>query len=258
MDDKLLETESRVLNAPKVFYGAQQPKLIGGTYAGTWNLQGGKFTETRSADRLIVLFIDRDDKLLGQVRARCTKLAAVLKDYGFRYRNPPDVRGIDLDCLGQELRNCSSTDSLLVVLSDANTSADNFARVKCLGDSLGHPTVCITNEKLAKQVPLNGAASGNYVANIASKLNLHLGGTNQHIRTIHDEAMSNKYASTMIVGADVTHLGSGSVFGCPSIAGIVASMDDQFTRYSSSIRLQTSKQEVSVFDIDRVRLADCL
>ena len=52
---------------------------------------------------------------------------------------------------------------------------------------------------------------------------------------------------TMMVGIDVTHPGPGSKDGTPSIAAVVASVDDNFVQFPASIRIQASKQEVIFF-----------
>ena len=48
----------------------------------------------------------------------------------------------------------------------------------------------------------------------------------------------------MMVGIDVTHPGPGSREGTPSIAAVVASVDDSFVQFPASLRIQKSKQEV--------------
>lgn len=49
---------------------------------------------------------------------------------------------------------------------------------------------------------------------------------------------------TMVVGIDVTHPGPGTVPGTPSIAAVVASVDQQFAQYPASMEIQESKKEV--------------
>ena len=48
----------------------------------------------------------------------------------------------------------------------------------------------------------------------------------------------------MVVGADVTHPGPGSMKDCPSVAAVVASVDDRFNQYPASFHVQGSKQEL--------------
>lgn len=48
---------------------------------------------------------------------------------------------------------------------------------------------------------------------------------------------------TIIMGADVTHPKEG-LENCPSMAGVVATIDDESSQYLGSARLQKGKQEV--------------
>jgi eukaryotic translation initiation factor 2C len=43
---------------------------------------------------------------------------------------------------------------------------------------------------------------------------------------------------TMLVGIDVTHAGPGSRAGTPSIAAVVANIDDSFVQFPASLRIQ--------------------
>src|SRR6266571_4850956 len=52
--------------------------------------------------------------------------------------------------------------------------------------------------------------------------------------------------STMMVGIDVTHPGPGSREGTPSIAAVVASVDQNFVQFPASLRIQK---------VDRTKLA---
>ena len=48
-----------------------------------------------------------------------------------------------------------------------------------------------------------------------------------------------------MVGIDVTHPGPGSREGTPSIAAVVANVDDNFVQFPASLRIQQhSKKEV--------------
>lgn len=51
---------------------------------------------------------------------------------------------------------------------------------------------------------------------------------------------------TMMVGIDVTHPGPGSRDGTPSIAAVVANIDDNFVQFPASLRIQRSKKEVGL------------
>lgn len=80
-----------------------------------------------------------------------------------------------------------------------------------------------------------------YVRNLSMKLNLRFGNSNHTLDSVLLKRLGNR--KVMIMGADVTHPGAGSINGTPSIAAVVASVDKQFARYSGQMRLNPSRQE---------------
>lgn len=90
-------------------------------------------------------------------------------------------------------------------------------------------------------------ANANISANISLKVNLKLGGTNQCLNSADLGFL--RHGRTMVVGIDVTHPSRGSPRGTPSIAGIVASIDSQFTQWPGNICCQASRKEM-ISDLD--------
>ena len=84
-------------------------------------------------------------------------------------------------------------------------------------------------------------------ANIALKMNLKSGGTNQTLSP--GDLGFLEQGKTMLVGIDVTHPSEGNMGGTPSIAGVVASLDANFSQFPGSIRCQQSRKEM-VTDLD--------
>lgn len=70
------------------------------------------------------------------------------------------------------------------------------------------------------------------------KINFKLGGINHKIENI---PLKDR---TMIMGADVTHVGKGQDDACPSQAGVVATRDSNYVHYLASARLQPHNTEV--------------
>ena len=102
----------------------------------------------------------------------------------------------------------------------------------------GVRTQCLLLDKALKE-----KGQDQYLSNVALKVNTKLGGTNHRLG---GDALSwLTREPTMLVGIDVTHPGPSSVPGSPSIAGVVASVDQDFVQFPASLRLQKSKQEVS-------------
>lgn len=78
-----------------------------------------------------------------------------------------------------------------------------------------------------------------YQQNLAMKINAKLGGTNQ---AIAGGLLPQVYNTpTMIMGADVHHPGAGSF--SPSIGGVVASFNRDFTQYNTYVREQENRKE---------------
>lgn len=82
----------------------------------------------------------------------------------------------------------------------------------------------------------------NYSANVALKVNLKLGGTNQCVSP--SDLGFLRHGKTMLVGIDVTHPAPDSIRGTPSIAGVVASIDANFSQWPGNICCQESKKEM--------------
>ena len=126
---------------------------------------------------------------------------------------------------------------ILVLLS----RVDNYIYpgIKRLGDvELGIHTVHMLLEKALK----DPKKQDQYFSNVALKLNTKLGGINHMLDNESMKWLTSK--KTMVVGMDVTHPGPSSVPGTPSIAAVVASVDDKFVQFPASMRLQQSKTEV--------------
>ena len=76
-------------------------------------------------------------------------------------------------------------------------------------------------------------------ANITLKVNAKLSGTNHHVR---NSELGFLGKDTMIVGIDVTHPSPTSVKGMPSVVGVVANVDENYSVWPASIRLQAQYQ----------------
>ncbi|KAI0919496.1 hypothetical protein AcV5_001549 [Taiwanofungus camphoratus] len=119
---------------------------------------------------------------------------------------------------------------VLVLLSDVDKHI--HPGIKRLGDvELGLHTVCMLLKK-AKEPK----RQDQYFSNVALKVNTKLGGINHLLDTQSMKWLREE--KTMLVGIDVTHPGPGSVEGTPSIAAVVASVDDDFTHFPASLALQ--------------------
>ncbi|KAG6848643.1 hypothetical protein H0H93_015297 [Arthromyces matolae] len=118
---------------------------------------------------------------------------------------------------------------------------DNFIypAIKRIGDvELGIQTV---HMQLIKALG-DERKQDQYLSNVALKVNTKLGGNNHLLDESAMKWLTKK--KTMMVGIDVTHPGPGSKEGTPSIAAVVASVDDDFVQFPASLRIQQSKKEM--------------
>lgn len=86
-----------------------------------------------------------------------------------------------------------------------------------------------------------------FVANEMLKVNLKMGGVNTSLiaNGIENSEVRKLLSSeTMIIGADVTHPGPGSMKGTNSIAAVVGSIEEIFSQYPASFHCQESKKEM--------------
>ncbi|KAF2110582.1 Piwi domain-containing protein [Lophiotrema nucula] len=101
---------------------------------------------------------------------------------------------------------------------------------------LGIPSVCNIGSKFSKE-----KGQMQYFSNVCLKFNQKLGGVN-HV--IDVDKLKPLDAQTIVFGIDVTHPSPGSGETSPSIAGVVASVDVNFSQYPASIRTQKGREEM--------------
>lgn len=248
----LAQINARILPIPNLMYESSiKPNN------GSWNLEHRQFNYPGALRTLHVLALERNSKedAVGLVRRASTSLAAALNGYGLGTNPTPYIVSIAAphagpgpfaarfeDVLDAGLKQLNKLPGgpveLIVVVLDRR-DVEKYSVIKRWADSkVGIPTVCSVREKFTKN-------SNDTFGNLALKINFKMGGVNH----ILDETAFGKLIKmkTMIVGADVTHPAQHSISGCPSIAGVVATVDSYFATYPGSLRLQESRQEVSPY-----------
>ena len=129
---------------------------------------------------------------------------------------------------------------VLVVIPEAVMTVV-YERIKYVCDvKEGILNICVLDQKFSR-------ASPQYLANVGLKFNLKLGGRNHSLDPAKLGIIGQK--KTMVVGIDVTHPSPGSSSNAPSVAGIVASIDEWLGQWPADIRIQPARQEM-VADLD--------
>ncbi|EMD37096.1 hypothetical protein CERSUDRAFT_84117 [Gelatoporia subvermispora B] len=245
----------RILPAPVIRYGQGSPRV---DERASWNLRDVKFSTGGALDKLAVLLIKdggrdefqgpSDPELQGIVRGfqdMCRKCGMRVSNEPVTYmvaelprknREDPLRKGAIKAIQGAITSSQSRPKLILVILSSGDRHV--YSGLKHLCDVyLGVATVCVHAAKIR-----NEKGQLQYYANVALKVNMKLGGVNH---TLDQRNMGwLKQAPTMLVGMDVTHPGPGTIKGTPSIAAVVASIDQWFGQFPASMRIQESKKEM--------------
>jgi eukaryotic translation initiation factor 2C len=142
----------------------------------------------------------------------------------------------DDPALGPYLQRAAGALKLLfIILPELN--APLYKRIKTLADKeYGIHTICSIGSKLAKD-----RGRDQYIANVALKFNLKLGGINQIVENKNLGIVDQN--KTMVVGIDVTHPSPGSSSKAPSVSAMVASVDKFLGQWPATLRIQRARQE---------------
>lgn len=259
----------RLLPAPSISYRAGRPPQV--RDAG-WNILDVKLQSGGNMSSWAVLLVqehrrfefsgpsDRElETFLKTFLAKCSASGIVGAN------RPPKIMSVDLprprddtpnrdralsaitQTFRQNLDRNAKPSFILVLLSGIDKYI--YHGIKKIADvDMGMHTVHMLLNKARDNRPNK---QDQYFSNVVLKVNMKLGGINH---ALDDRSMNwLKQKKTMVMGIDVTHSGPKSIPGSPSIAAVVASVDDNFAQYPASMMLQKpdwnkeSKEVSSVF-----------
>ncbi|KAF9242311.1 ribonuclease H-like domain-containing protein [Melanogaster broomeanus] len=250
----------RILPRPGVRYSSTNASIDD---RASWNLRGVKFAVGARLDRWAVLVIKdgvprdefasaQDQELFNVVdglRSMCnTSGMHVASNPSYAEaqlprKNPSDpMRRSAIEAIRAALLKVKPKPDLILIML-VNGDKAVYEGLKHLCD------VFLDVATIRKSSP-------QYFANVALKINMKMGGVNHKL-----DPNSGKWlaaAPTMVVGMDVTHPSPGSAKGTPSIAAVVASIDNHYAQYPASLEIQETKKEMitnlKVMMVDRIKL----
>lgn len=265
VNTQMITVPGRILDGPQVNYknSTVNPEKA------SWNCARQKFADPARFRNWQVLVINAQDEDrkdpkkwiersalvddpqsgLHQPENLFSELGRQLQGYGLSMGQREPTQRINLDPLN--LSNRSTNDRkvraafqkaqdqkvhmLFVVLPENNRWL--YGRIKFYGDvEFGVHCINAVGNKLQKP---GGQAA--FMANLALKFNVKGGGVTHKIPSLLSPPLD---ANTMLVGIDVTHPSSVSRPGAPSIACVVASVDEHLFQWPGSIRTQTGRVEM--------------
>lgn len=244
----MMDVNARALAIPALLYNGTgkhigTAKDGGKLRTGRWDIKDKKFKVSGKMGALGVIEIGK--ALVPQPNYK--ELSANLTKYGItgtHHIATIDSATASLADLDKALDNLNRNDHFkqpgqkFILIMLPNKDAEVYERIKWWADtqSAVH-TISVTPEKR------KNIGNSQFDGNLALKFNAKAGGRNHTLETAELKFLHGENA-TMVVGADVTHPGPGSVPHCPSIAAVVASDDTSAVNYPGSLRLQRSKQEM--------------
>ena len=255
----------RLLPAPGITYGQGKPNV---DEKASWNLRNVKFAVGGRLAQWAVLVIqdsgprgDYQGGIDDRVRRAVGGLADMCRTSGMRVEGeplyataqiPPKsnkdlIRGDAIKAIRDTITKKYPKKPSMILVVLANGDKHVYNGLKHLLDVyLKVPSVCVQSPKLTKE-----QGQMQYFGNVALKINMKMGGVNHRLIDPPGTAptltwLKDPKEPTMLVGMDVTHPGPGSTRGTPSIAAVVATIDENFAQFPASLRIQESKKEVSL------------
>ncbi|EIW79812.1 Piwi-domain-containing protein [Coniophora puteana RWD-64-598 SS2] len=247
VDDKMAVVPGRILPPPGLAYSGRKAPEIS---AGAWNLRNVKFAVGATLARWAVLCIVDGTRGMGkdEARGKVAELKRMCGVSGMQVTSDPEVKDLVLPRQkGADVANVvrdalvdaqrGGAQLVLVVLPGEEVAL--YDAIKFAGDvEVGVSTVCVQATQLRKD-----KGSAMYWANVALKINMKMGGVNHKLDERSGRWLFER--PTMLMGMDVTHsTGTGSFKWAPSIASVVASIDNNFAQYPGSLALQKARQEM--------------
>ncbi|KAI1497536.1 Piwi-domain-containing protein [Biscogniauxia marginata] len=252
----LITVPGRVLMGPKVVYKQNKQAQM---MAGSWNMvprnsPSLKFHSGATLQKWSCLYIDMPNMYPRAQTFTSNGLAdllgkfhSVLKDTGIAASPPLPPQRLALNDtddaeLDNRIKSAASALQLLFIILPA-TPIPLYNRIKQLGDvKYGIHTVCSVGTKIAKP-----QGQDQYFRNEALKINLKLGGDNQLVNPTNLGMIAEN--KTMVVGIDVTHPSPGSSSFAPSVAGMVASIDNRLGQWPAVLSIQEKSRQERVSDL---------
>ncbi|KAF9649267.1 argonaute-like protein [Thelephora ganbajun] len=250
----------RLLPAPGINYGQGKPNVDD---KASWNLKSVKFAVGGTLSQWAVLVIgdgNRDefqDAGDPELKKTVNGLADMCRTSGMKVEGEPlyafarlprktwedPVRRESIKVIRAAVTQQypKKPSMILIVLSNGDKHVYNGIK-HLLDVYLQVHNVCVQVSKFRK-------GHLQYFANVALKINMKMGGINHKLVDPPGTAptltwLEDPNQPTMLVGMGTTHPSPGSVKGTPSVAAVVATIDDNFAQFPASLKIQETRVEM--------------
>lgn len=236
----MLKVDCSRLPYPKIRYGDQTYNIT--PAEAKWNLGNKQFLSTKDHERTVSYKILYEGKVetahIDQIRqnfeGQLRKLQVGNAAHLGTHQQQVNVQG-----LRYGLQQAQRDEVDLVILVLRSKGQDVYSNFKYLADCVfGIPSIVMVTASNYRGQAWNATGLDQYIGNIMMKANLKLGGIN-HSAESAEGNIERYLGNTLVLGSDVTHPSNGSLFGCPSVAALVGSVDDTGGCFLGSLRLQS-------------------
>ncbi|ELR04129.1 hypothetical protein VC83_02051 [Pseudogymnoascus destructans] len=237
----MMSVKARILPAPRLTYGGNRPMT---PRDGRWNLRGLKFLRPSTIKSWVIVYVPARQPLdNNQLERFGSEMVRSFTDCGMTVprEGPPIIVGNPFGNLTLVVKDSVARahnkfgvppDVIFIILQGA--SVPIYKTLKAgLDVHIG-----IASQVMLQEKALSGRGSAQYLANIAMKVNVKLGGTN----CIAEEPLF-KAGRCMLLGGDISHAAPGalrSVNPPPSTAALVGTWDRECTAYTAVASIQES------------------
>ncbi|KAL8772730.1 MAG: hypothetical protein Q9209_002074 [Squamulea sp. 1 TL-2023] len=248
IDTKMIVVPARILQPPTLLY-ANRKTII--PRNASWNLAGGtRFYQPKDLKNWSYVLCGQSKFLSVHRTALCNQIKACglgnSEPFPFDGYQTTLGKGDDdtTDEALQEVLQRAKADGvkfLFVILE--SFSKPIHARLKYFADikiGIQHTTL-VSNEYIAQCKKGHG---DDYFASVMQKVNVKVGGINHILDKKGDPLDFFARSSTMLVGLDVTHPATKNMVKPPSVVGLVASLDENFTTWLETTKLQEGRKEM--------------
>ncbi|KAF9350130.1 hypothetical protein BGX26_011661 [Mortierella sp. AD094] len=232
---------ARVLPAPSIEFSDGREKPI----MGSWQVRGRHLKGAR-LESWAILCLERENRTPKSVIMNFTRrLSGILSTAGMDVSSsqPPVMYAQPHGDIGREIesvkrlaeREFNRPLQLLMVLFPNKSALYPVVKTYCETRQSGLMTQCATTKNVSK-------CNDQYCRMISLKINTKLGGVVSTLESNSMPFMARK--STLVIGADVSHPSPGEDRSKPSIASVVASIDDMAAKFVGRVMVQDSRMEV--------------
>ncbi|KAI8363651.1 Piwi domain-containing protein [Mortierella sp. GBAus27b] len=240
---EMMTVPARVLPPPTIEFldqGIERPHL------GAWQIhKSRKFKQAVRLESWGLLVFDRQERVARNIDPFVRLLVEVLSSAGVSViaSRPPIMYGQMQADIPREVESVRSRVEqefrrplqLLLVLLPSKGQIYPMVKAYCETNGRGLMTQCALLPKIQR-------ANDQYCRLLACKINTKLGGVVSTLAQNDLPFMEKR--NTLIIGADVSHPSPGEDNNKPSIASVVASIDDNGYKFIGRLLLQDSRLEV--------------